>query len=56
MDDGTIRAADAVSGKLRWSTYTGGELRFPPENYLGRIYAGSGDGYVYCLDESTGET
>ncbi len=54
--DGTLRAVDAASGRLRWSAYTGGSLRFPPEFFGGRIYAGSGDGVVYCFEASTGRT
>lgn len=54
--DGIIRACDAESGKLRWSTYTGGAIRFPPEVTADGVYVGSGDGWIYCLEIATGKT
>ncbi|MCH2376213.1 MAG: PQQ-binding-like beta-propeller repeat protein, partial [Planctomycetes bacterium] len=53
--DGSVRACDAKTGAARWTTYTGGAIRFPPEIADGRVYVGSGDGWVYCLVMATGE-
>lgn len=53
--DGVVRAADVMSGKTNWTAFTGGAVRFPPEYWNGRIYVGSGDGYVYCLDAHDGQ-
>ncbi|MHC4917050.1 MAG: outer membrane protein assembly factor BamB family protein [Planctomycetota bacterium] len=52
--DGVIRAT-GPDGKLRWKAYTGGEVRFPPVNWKGRVYAGSNDGRVYCFEAATGK-
>jgi hypothetical protein len=49
-----VRALDGSSGKLRWSAYTGGPMKYPPAIWNDRIYAGSGDGWVYCLEAATG--
>jgi outer membrane protein assembly factor BamB len=53
--DGVVRCADAASGEVYWTAFTGGAVRFPPEFWQGRVYVGSGDGCVYCFDASTGE-
>jgi len=52
--DGIVRACELANGKLRWKFYTGGAVRFPPEIADGRVYVGSGDGWVYCLEAATG--
>src|SRR5204863_8509333 len=52
--DGAIRALDAADGKPRWTAYTGGPLKYPPALADGRVYAGSGDGWVYCIEAPTG--
>jgi outer membrane protein assembly factor BamB len=52
--DGAIRALDAESGKLKWTAYTGGPMKYPPAVWNHRVYAGSGDGWVYCLEAATG--
>lgn len=53
--DGAIRALDAKTGDVRWTTYTGGPLLYPPSFADQRFYAGSGDGHVYCLDAASGK-
>ena len=52
--DGAVRAIRAASGELKWSAYTGGAIVYPPAAYRGRLYVGSGDGWVYCFDAGTG--
>jgi outer membrane protein assembly factor BamB len=52
--DGIVRAVDSVTGRLRWSAYTGGGVRFPPTIWKGRALVGSGDGWVYCFEAETG--
>ncbi len=49
-----IYALDAGSGKVRWTFVTNGPVRFAPVFSDGRIYAGSDDGYVYCLSGDDG--
>ena len=52
--DGTVRAAGVDSGKLRWTAFTGGAVRFPPAIWQGRLLVGSGDGWVYCFEAASG--
>jgi len=49
-----ICAIDARSGEIAWSFATEGPVRFAPTVSEGRVYAGSDDGYVYCLDADDG--
>ncbi len=52
--DGTVRAVDAADGRLRWTAYVGGQVRFPPAVADGRALVGSGDGWVYAFEAATG--
>ena len=52
--DGIVRAIDAATGKLRWSAYTGGAVRYPPAIADGRALVGSGDGWAYAFEAATG--
>ena len=52
--DGVIRAVDTTSGKSRWTFPTNAPIRMPPTIADGRLYAGAGDGFVYCLEAATG--
>ena len=38
----------------KWKFYTEGPVRCAPACWRGRVYAGSDDGYLYCLDGQTG--
>ena len=49
-----ITAIDTASGKIVWSFFTEGPVRFAPTVSNGRVYAGSDDGYVYCLNAGDG--
>lgn len=65
--DGVVHAIDRITGTPRWSVRTGKELPLPwghesgdfwsasPTLALGRVYIGSGDGYLYALDAATGK-
>jgi len=53
--DGVVRAADIATGKLLWTAYTAGPVRFPPEVWQGRVYTGSSDGWVYCFEAASGK-
>jgi len=53
---GVVHAASAATGDLRWSTPTGGAMRYPPTISNGRVYVGSSDGCVYCLDAASGRS
>jgi len=50
-----IVCRDVETGAVRWKFITGGPIRFTPSVYQGRVYVGSDDGHVYCLDGSNGK-
>lgn len=52
--DNGIHAVDARSGAKRWTFFTEGPVRLAPTVVEGRVYAGSDDGLVYCLDAKDG--
>jgi len=49
-----VYSIDAAKGEIRWTFFTEGPVRFAPAVYDDRVYAGSDDGYVYCLDRKDG--
>jgi len=49
-----IICLDAEKGHEIWKFYTGGPIRFAPTYANGKVYFGSDDGYVYCLNGSDG--
>jgi len=51
--DGVVRAVDTRK-RLQWKAYTGGEVRFPPVLWNGRVFAGSNDGWVYAFEAASG--
>lgn len=53
--DGTVACYRVADGKVAWMTHTGGAVFFPPSEDGGRLYVGSGDGYVYALARDSGE-
>lgn len=53
-EDGRIRAIDGTSGEEHWSFQTAGPVKYPPTLSEGRAYAGSADGFAYCLEAATG--
>ncbi|NLY00378.1 MAG: PQQ-binding-like beta-propeller repeat protein [Rhodopirellula sp.] len=53
-DSGAVHALNVRDGSVRWKTYTGGAVYFPPALWQGRLYVGSADGHVYALEAATG--
>ncbi len=52
--DCKVYALDAASGRLRWSFFTDGPVRFAPAIWRDRVFAISDDGHLYCLSASDG--
>jgi len=52
--DNKVYCLDAGSGRVRWTFFTGGPVRFAPALEGPRLYACSDDGFVYCLNASDG--
>ena len=49
VDEGSVCALDATSGKLLWRYTAGSRVDSPPAVYRGLVLFGSADGWVYCL-------
>jgi len=54
VDDHTVHALAADSGKRLWHFTAGGRVDSPPTCFAGRVLFGSADGSVYCLRASDG--
>jgi outer membrane protein assembly factor BamB len=53
--DDSVTAYSTRDGKELWKFFAEGPVRFAPLVHQGRVYFGSDDGYLYCLDASSGE-
>ncbi|MEI8196280.1 MAG: PQQ-binding-like beta-propeller repeat protein, partial [Phycisphaerae bacterium] len=51
---GSICCLDRKTGAELWNSPTGGRIISSPSFWEGKVYAGSGDGYVYCLNVKDG--
>ena len=52
--DNGIHAVDARTGARRWTFFTEGPVRLAPTVADGRVFAGSDDGLLYCLEAKDG--
>jgi outer membrane protein assembly factor BamB len=50
-----VYSIDADTGKIAWTFFAQGPVRFTPTVSDNRLYFGSDDGYVYCLNAKNGE-
>ncbi|MHC4227710.1 MAG: outer membrane protein assembly factor BamB family protein [Planctomycetota bacterium] len=50
-----VVAIDVGSGKLRWTFFTGGPVRFAPAAWRDRIFVAGDDGYLYAIRTDDGE-
>lgn len=50
-----VYSVDVTSGRINWTFFAEGPVRFAPTIYNGRVYFGSDDGCVYCLDAEKGK-
>ena len=55
IDDHTVCAVDAETGKLRWRFRAGGRVDSPPTIHNGHAFFGSADGWVYSVRVADGE-
>ena len=49
-----VHSIDVGSGRIRWEFFTEGPVRFAPAILNGKVYVGSDDGYMYCIDGEEG--
>jgi len=49
-----VVAIDTDSGKLRWTFFTGGPVRFAPAAWHDRIFVASDDGHLYAIKTDDG--
>ena len=54
-NNGSVTAYKTESGEEIWKFYTEGPVRCAPAGWQGKIYVGSDDGYLYCLDANSGK-
>lgn len=52
--DDAVHALDERTGRPVWTFPTGGPIRFAPQFHRGRLYFGSDDGVVSCVEAATG--
>ena len=50
----SVTAYDTQTGQQQWRFYAEGPVRLAPVLDRGKVYFGSDDGYLYCLDGSKG--
>ena len=53
--DNKVYALNAKTGKIKWTFFTEGPVRYAPTIWEDRIFVGSDDGYVYCLKMNNGK-
>jgi len=51
----SVTCLNGADGKRLWTFYSEGAIRFAPLCHEGKVYFGSDDGYVYCVDGESGE-
>jgi len=52
--DDQVHSLSLANGEEAWSFFTGGPVRLAPTIHNGKVYVGSDDGKVYCLDSAGG--
>ncbi|MCR9199488.1 MAG: PQQ-binding-like beta-propeller repeat protein [Planctomycetaceae bacterium] len=54
-DQDKLEAVDVETGRVVWTYFTEGPVRLPPVGHDGRIYFGSDDGFLYCVNAADGQ-
>jgi len=54
MVSDSVTAYDTETGAEKWRFYAEGPVRFAPVIYKDKLYFGSDDGYLYCLNTDNG--
>jgi len=55
VDEYTIHALDETDGSTRWTFMASGRIDSPPTYYRGRLFFGSADGWLCCVDVTDGQ-
>ena len=53
-NDGSVTAFDTETGDENWRFYSDGPVRLAPVAWRNRVYFGSDDGFLYCLNAEQG--
>ena len=51
----SVTALDLESGRRKWRRFADGPVRFAPVAWRDRVYFGSDDGHLHCLDAERGD-
>lgn len=51
----SVTALATETGEEQWRFYADGPIRFAPAGWKDKVYVGSDDGFLYCLDAETGK-
>ena len=51
----SVTALDTETGEEKWRFYTNGPVRFAPIARKEKVYFGSDDGYLYCVNSTNGK-
>jgi len=54
-NESSVTAYDTETGQQQWRFYAEGPVRFAPVMWQGKLYFGSDDGYLYCLNAADGK-
>lgn len=53
--DDAVHCLDIRTGQEKWVFFANGPVRLPPSYYQGKLYFGSDDGCIYCIEADSSE-